>query len=234
MPKKNYALLFLPFFLIGCRGASEEWIDFSGETPAIILAVGDSLTEGFGVEKTQNYPAKLQQKIDEKSLPFRVVNAGISGETSGELLARIDKVLRKWDPQIVILNIGANDALRAQDLAQTKQNIEQIIEKIGAEKLRPYFSRNENLEPRATRVRIRVCPNLCRTFHSRRSGRVYSVFSRRRGAEIVVKPPRSNAPKRCWLPKNRRQKYLARFGTDFAKISLQSGVKIAILKKINP
>ena len=133
MPKKNYALLFLPFFLFGCAGAGEKWIEFSEETPAIILAVGDSLTEGFGVEKTQNYPAKLQQKIDEKSLPFRVVNAGISGETSGELLARIDKVLRKWDPQIVILNIGANDALRAQDLAQTKQNIEQIIEKISAE-----------------------------------------------------------------------------------------------------
>ena len=132
MQKKNYTLIFLSFFLFGCAGAGEKWIEFSEETPAIILAVGDSLTEGFGVEKTQNYPAKLQQKIDEKSLPFRVVNAGISGETSGEMLTRIDELLREHEPQIVILNIGANDALRAQDLGRTKQNIEQIIEKIGA------------------------------------------------------------------------------------------------------
>lgn len=88
-----------------------------------ILALGDSLTEGLGVKEEHNYPSIL-----EKNLPnnIRVINAGLSGETSNGLKNRLNWVL-KQKPDLTILNIGANDAMRGLPLELTKNNIDEII-----------------------------------------------------------------------------------------------------------
>jgi acyl-CoA thioesterase-1 len=91
-----------------------------------IVAVGDSLTAGYGVPETDAYPAQLERKLNEAGYKWRVVNAGISGETSTGTLARIDWIL-KLRPDIVILETGANDGLRGQAPELTRKNIDRIV-----------------------------------------------------------------------------------------------------------
>ena len=91
-----------------------------------IVAVGDSLTEGLGVEEEFAYPAVLERKLRDLRYPYRVVNAGISGETSSATLSRIKWVLT-LKPDIVILVIGANDGFRGLDPDLIKTNIQKII-----------------------------------------------------------------------------------------------------------
>lgn len=95
--------------------------------PAInILAFGDSLTEGFGVDSDMAYPAQLERKLQADGYNVIVVNGGISGETSSGALTRLDWTLRT-KPDIVIVNTGGNDGLRAIDLDLTRENIDQIV-----------------------------------------------------------------------------------------------------------
>ncbi|MCX7544319.1 arylesterase [Marinicella gelatinilytica] len=93
----------------------------------VILALGDSLTEGLGVDETHNYPAILQQQLHNTGfVDVKVVNAGLSGETSTGLLNRLDWVMQ-LQPDLTILTIGANDAMRGLDLERTDDNIRTII-----------------------------------------------------------------------------------------------------------
>jgi acyl-CoA thioesterase-1 len=91
-----------------------------------IVAVGDSLTEGLGVEEESAYPALLEKKLEAVGYPYRVINAGNSGETSSGTLARIKWVLT-LKPDIVILVIGANDGFRGIDPDLIKANIQKIV-----------------------------------------------------------------------------------------------------------
>ena len=91
-----------------------------------ILAFGDSLTEGFGVDEDQNYPSKLESKLRGDGYDVRVINGGISGETTSAALNRIDWMLNT-EPDIVIVEIGGNDALRGIDLGLTHKNINEIV-----------------------------------------------------------------------------------------------------------
>ena len=91
-----------------------------------ILAVGDSLTEGFGVPSADAYPAQLERALVAAGHAVTVVNAGVSGETSSGTRQRIDWLLQQ-QPDIVILAIGGNDGLRGIDPALTEQNIEEIV-----------------------------------------------------------------------------------------------------------
>ena len=91
-----------------------------------ILIFGDSITAGYGVDPEQAFPSILQQKIDSAGLHFKVINGGLSGETSAGGLRRISWVLqRKVD--IMILELGGNDGLRGIELQSTKNNLQQII-----------------------------------------------------------------------------------------------------------
>src|SRR5689334_11870242 len=76
-----------------------------------ILFFGNSLTAGYGVEPSEAFPALIQQKIDSLKLPYKTVNAGVSGETSSGGNARVDWILRQ-PVDIFILELGANDGLR--------------------------------------------------------------------------------------------------------------------------
>jgi len=94
-----------------------------------IVAVGDSLTEGLGVEEEFAYPAVLEEKLHDLGYPYQVVNAGISGETSSGTLARLKWVLT-LKPDIVILVIGANDGFRGIDPDLIKTNIHKIVKEL--------------------------------------------------------------------------------------------------------
>ena len=91
-----------------------------------IVAVGDSLTAGYGVKETDAYPAQLEKKLWAEGYRWRVVNAGISGETSSGTRSRIAWVL-KLKPDIVILETGANDGLRGINPEVTQKNIEETV-----------------------------------------------------------------------------------------------------------
>jgi acyl-CoA thioesterase-1 len=96
-----------------------------------IVAFGNSLTAGLGVQPDESYPAQLQRRLDEAGYRYRVVNAGVSGDTTAGGVRRIDWVL-KSRPQIVILELGANDGLRGLTLDQVRANLEQIVQRLQA------------------------------------------------------------------------------------------------------
>ena len=95
----------------------------------IIVAFGDSLTAGLGVTPGESYPARLQERLLLAGYRYRVVNAGVSGDTTAGALRRVDWVL-KSKPQIVIVELGANDGLRGLDLKETRANLERIIQRL--------------------------------------------------------------------------------------------------------
>jgi len=91
-----------------------------------IIALGNSLTAGYGVKEKEAYPARLERKLHEAGHRWRVINAGISGETSGETLSRLNRVL-EFKPDIVILEIGVNDGFQGSDPMTIRRNIEEIV-----------------------------------------------------------------------------------------------------------
>jgi len=97
----------------------------------VIVAFGDSLTAGLGVPAEQSYPARLAERLTAEGYAYRVVNAGVSGDTTAGGLRRVDWALR-LKPEIVILELGANDALRGQDLAAVRANVDQLVARFQA------------------------------------------------------------------------------------------------------
>ena len=96
-----------------------------------IVFYGNSLTAGYGVSPSEAFPAIIQKKIDSLGLPYQVINAGVSGETSSGGKTRIDWILRE-PVDIFILELGANDGLRGTPLSETKKNLQDIIDKVKA------------------------------------------------------------------------------------------------------
>lgn len=95
-----------------------------------ILALGDSLTEGLGVDKNENYPAQLEDRLQEMGYDnAKVINSGLSGETSTGLVNRLDWV-SQTKPDITILTIGANDAIRGIDVATIEANIRTAVKRL--------------------------------------------------------------------------------------------------------
>ncbi len=93
-----------------------------------IVAVGDSLTAGLGVPEEMAYPARLERKLQAAGLSYRVINAGVSGETSSGALSRIEWVIASLKPDIVILETGANDGLRGVDPRLLEENLDRICQ----------------------------------------------------------------------------------------------------------
>ena len=94
-----------------------------------LVALGDSLTEGLGVEPQEAYPAQLQARLQEAGIEWEVVNAGLSGETSSGALSRLEWVMRT-EPDAVFLATGANDGLRGIDPEITASNLDAIVTKL--------------------------------------------------------------------------------------------------------
>jgi acyl-CoA thioesterase I len=97
----------------------------------VITVLGDSLTAGLGVAADEAFPALLQARLQREGYDYRVVNAGVSGDTSAGGLRRVDWVL-KSKPDLVVVALGANDGLRGQPPAALRDNLEAIIARLRA------------------------------------------------------------------------------------------------------
>ena len=138
-----------------------------------VLFIGTSLTAGLGVEPDQAYPAVIQRKIDSAGLPWHVVNAGVSGETSAGALRRIDWLLRE-PPAIVVLETGANDGLRGQAPDSIQRNIQAIIDRLRA----------RDPAVRIVLVGMNAMPNLGRDYVAGFE-RIYPQVARRNAIPLV-------------------------------------------------
>jgi acyl-CoA thioesterase-1 len=96
-----------------------------------ILFFGTSLTAGYGLDPTEAYPALIQNRIDSLQMPYKVINGGLSGETSAGGKGRIDWLL-KQRVDIFVLELGANDGLRGLPVSQTIKNLQDIIDRVKA------------------------------------------------------------------------------------------------------
>jgi acyl-CoA thioesterase I len=99
--------------------------------PQTVLFFGDSLTAGYGLSTEEAFPALIEKELNKKTNRAKVINAGLSGETSAGGLARIDWLLRQ-PIQIFVLELGANDGLRGLPLDQTRKNLQAIIDQVKA------------------------------------------------------------------------------------------------------
>jgi acyl-CoA thioesterase-1 len=100
------------------------------EVPKIV-AFGDSLTAGAGVTPEESYPVQLQRRLDKAGYRYRVVNAGVSGDTTAGGVRRVDWIL-KSRPELVIVELGANDGLRGLAIDHARANLEEIIRRLQA------------------------------------------------------------------------------------------------------
>jgi len=138
-----------------------------------VLFVGTSLTAGLGLEPDSAYPELIQRKIDSAGLPFRAINAGVSGETSAGALRRMDWLLRQpFD--VMVLETGANDGLRGTPVSETRANIQAIIDTV--RRVRP--------QARIVLVQMEALPNLgqryTRAFHE-----TYPLLAQRNGLVLL-------------------------------------------------
>ena len=97
----------------------------------VIVALGDSLTAGFGVAAEQAFPSQLEAALAARGIAARVVNAGVSGDTTAGGRVRLDWVLAD-EPDLVIVELGANDGLRGVDPRATKANLDDILARLAA------------------------------------------------------------------------------------------------------
>ncbi len=129
----GWALLLVPLLLCACdqQAPSASSIDEVSKeaSSGVIVAFGDSLTEGYGFEPERAYPALLEQRLTAKGYNYKVINAGISGETSSGALSRVDWILR-LKPDIVVLETGANDGLMGINPVLVEQNLNRIVAKL--------------------------------------------------------------------------------------------------------
>jgi acyl-CoA thioesterase-1 len=132
-------VLLVAIWMAGC-GEGERPAQTPKPTPAhtqtvpaarTIVAMGDSLTEGLGVEEELAYPARLEARLRGEGYDVRVINAGVSGETSSGARSRVEWVLT-LKPDVVILETGANDGFRGIDPAVIEDNVDAIVAQLQA------------------------------------------------------------------------------------------------------
>lgn len=145
-------------------------VNTSGPT---VLFFGTSLTAGYGLQPDQAFPIALQRKAAQAGLPINAVNAGLSGETSAGALRRIDWAL-KTRADVIVIETGANDALRGLSLEAARSNIEQVVAK--AKKAQP--------GAKILLVEMLAPPNLGRAY-TEGFRKIYSGVAREQQATLV-------------------------------------------------
>jgi acyl-CoA thioesterase-1 len=135
---KAIYLITIVLFLVACGDKKAAPAELavtaskpdSSSTDKIVLFFGDSLTAGYGLDDpSKAFPGVVQNKIDEAKLHFKVVNAGVSGETSAGGKARITWIL-KQKVDVFVLELGANDGLRGIPVTETMQNLQAIVDAV--------------------------------------------------------------------------------------------------------
>ena len=131
----------------------------------VIVVLGDSLTAGFGLTPDEAFPAVIERKLRREGYHYRVVNAGVSGDTTAAGLRRVDWVLRS-QPAIAIVALGANDGLRHQSVTAMRDNLVEIVRRLraaGAGVLLAGMRVPSNYGPEYTRAFAAVFPDVART-----------------------------------------------------------------------
>jgi acyl-CoA thioesterase I len=138
---QKYLLFIFSFFLLAsCSSEIASPTVTETVSHKTILALGDSLTAGYGLPMSDAYPSQLEARLREKWYNYRLINAGISWDTTAGLLSRLDWAL-EWDaPSLVILCIGANDAFQWKDTTEIEKNLRQIIQKIQSKNIAILFA----------------------------------------------------------------------------------------------
>lgn len=121
------ALIALSLYGIASLGHTTE--SSSSQKKPIIVALGDSLTAGYGLDAKDSFPAQLEAELRKEFPDIQVINAGISGNTADDGLARLDQVLAA-KPHLVIVALGENDALRHYPTTQTYQALARILDRL--------------------------------------------------------------------------------------------------------
>ncbi len=138
-----------------------------------ILFFGDSLTAGYGLSPEQAFPALVEKKLNKISKKVKVINAGLSGETSAGGLSRIDWTLRQ-PIDLLVLELGANDGLRGLPLEQTKNNLQAIIDKVKA--------KNPNVK--IVLAGMMVPPNMGKTY-SDEFKKIFPALAKKNNATLI-------------------------------------------------
>jgi acyl-CoA thioesterase-1 len=165
--------------LTACRGGASDPRETTRQPspPAsarpVILCVGTSLTAGLGLDPEQAYPALLQAKVDAASLSYRVVNAGVSGETSAGAVRRMDWLLRQ-KVAVLVLETGGNDGLRGQDPESTRANIQAVFDR----------ARRQSPPPRLVLAGMEALPNYGPEY-ARHFRALYPELARQNDAALV-------------------------------------------------
>lgn len=115
-------------------------------TPKILI-VGDSIAAGYGVAESEAWVNLLQERLREQGFPHQIINAAISGDTSASGASRIDDLLQRHQPQVVVIELGGNDGLRGMPLDHIRQNLVTMIE------------RSRNAGARVVLVGMQIPPN---------------------------------------------------------------------------
>lgn len=111
--------------------ASSNAQDAKDRTKRLVV-LGDSISAGYGLDRAQAYPALLQKKVDEAKLPYEVVNAGVSGDTTAGGLRRIEWAIGKRGADVLVIALGGNDGLRGIPPEETGKNLAAMVEKARA------------------------------------------------------------------------------------------------------
>jgi acyl-CoA thioesterase I len=170
------ARLALPLLLIATALAASSIVARAAPRPpsgdaGVIVALGDSLTAGLGVAPDEAWPAVLQSRLESAGYAWRVVNAGVSGDTSAGALRRVDWVLRAR-PSVVVVAIGANDGLRGLSVAALQANLTAIVARLRAAGARVLL------------VGMRLPPNYGDEY-ARRFAAVFPAVARRTGVPLM-------------------------------------------------
>jgi len=159
------------FFLVDASGLSaadppqNPLSDHENGRP-VIVAFGDSLTAGLGLPVDQAYPAQLERRLREAGDPHRVINAGVSGDTTAGGVRRVDAVLA-LHPSIVIVEFGANDGLRGLSLSQTRTNLAAMLDRFRSASVPVLLAGMKlppNYGPEYTDEFTAIFPDLARTY----------------------------------------------------------------------
>lgn len=135
-PRENPLAVFLATAALALMVLSVELRGHDDGTP-VILVVGDSLSSAYGIPVAEGWVARLQRRLEREGYPYRVVNASISGDTTGGGLARLDAALERHRPAWVLLELGGNDGLRGIMPRVTRDNLEAMVEQVRAAGARP-------------------------------------------------------------------------------------------------
>jgi acyl-CoA thioesterase-1 len=147
------------------------WSTSARATERVVVAFGDSLTAGFGLTQEEAYPALLGARLRAEGFDYRVVNAGVSGDTTAGGLRRVDWALR-LKPDVVIVALGGNDGLRGLDLPATRANLAAIV------------ARFQAAGAKVLLAGMRLPPNYGGDFTGR-FARMYETVARERGVPLM-------------------------------------------------